>query len=151
MDMQKNPECHHLEKVHSQDMEKNTQNILVTATEQSRVRRKVRTILDYYASSADLASSTVVSCPSFVSSTCSPTWTEVCHPLQPTLVLNTEYAAGNIGNAKTAGLQSDLRLSSSEWAWVPNSFYLCYILFEWTTVLWKIFPAHIYVASLCIL
>lgn len=46
MDMQKDSECHHLEKVHSQGM-KNTQNILVTAMEQSVVRRKVRTILDY--------------------------------------------------------------------------------------------------------
>lgn len=57
---------------------------------------------------------------------------------------------GNIGNAKTAGAQEDLELSSSQWSWVLNSFYICYILFEWSTTLWKIFPAHIYVAILCI-
>jgi MFS family permease len=57
---------------------------------------------------------------------------------------------GNIGNAKTAGAQDSLGLSSSQWAWVLNSFYIAYILFEWTTMFWKIFPAHIYVSGLCI-
>ncbi|KAH7242892.1 major facilitator superfamily domain-containing protein [Fusarium solani] len=57
---------------------------------------------------------------------------------------------GNIGNAKTAGAQADLDLDSSQWAWVLNSFYIAYILFEWTTMFWKIFPAHIYVAILCV-
>ncbi|KAF2154263.1 MFS general substrate transporter [Myriangium duriaei CBS 260.36] len=58
---------------------------------------------------------------------------------------------GNIGNAKTAGMQKDLHLSSSQWTWVLNSFYVCYVCFEWTNMLWKIWPAHIYVAVLCIL
>lgn len=58
---------------------------------------------------------------------------------------------GNIGNAKTAGAQADLDLSSSQWAWVLNAFYICYICFEWSTTLWKIFPAHSYVAVLCVL
>ncbi|KAG5761598.1 hypothetical protein H9Q72_010284 [Fusarium xylarioides] len=57
---------------------------------------------------------------------------------------------GNIGNAKTAGAQEALSLSSDDWAWVLNSFYIAYILFEWTTMLWKIFPAHLYVAILCV-
>ncbi|KAL4892395.1 major facilitator superfamily domain-containing protein [Aspergillus ambiguus] len=57
---------------------------------------------------------------------------------------------GNIGNAKTAGIDSDLGLNDYQWSWVLYSFYICYILFEWTTVLWKIFPAHIYVSILCI-
>ncbi|KAL5343182.1 major facilitator superfamily domain-containing protein [Aspergillus crustosus] len=57
---------------------------------------------------------------------------------------------GNIGNAKTAGLDTDLGISDSQWAWVLNAFYICYVLFEWTTVFWKILPAHIYVAGLCI-
>lgn len=57
---------------------------------------------------------------------------------------------GNIGNARTAGAQDALGLSSSQWAWVLNAFYIAYILFEWTTMFWKIFPAHIYVAVLCI-
>ncbi|KAH8672826.1 retrograde regulation protein 2 [Tricladium varicosporioides] len=58
---------------------------------------------------------------------------------------------GNIGNAKTAGAQKALHLDSSQWTWVLNSFYICYVVFEWTTLLWKIFPAHIYVAALCVL
>ncbi|KAK7226845.1 hypothetical protein V2G26_014848 [Clonostachys chloroleuca] len=58
---------------------------------------------------------------------------------------------GNIGNAKTAGAQRDLGLTSYEWSWVLNSFYLTYILFEWSTMLWKIFPAHVYVSVLCLL
>ncbi|KAL4936012.1 hypothetical protein BDV06DRAFT_233794 [Aspergillus oleicola] len=57
---------------------------------------------------------------------------------------------GNIGNAKTAGIDSDLAISDSQWAWVLNAFYICYVLFEWTTVFWKLFPAHIYVMVLCI-
>ncbi|KAL4761192.1 putative MFS transporter [Aspergillus foveolatus] len=57
---------------------------------------------------------------------------------------------GNIGNAKTAGLDKDLGISDSQWAWVLNAFYICYVLFEWTTVFWKLFPAHIYVTCLCI-
>ncbi|KAF5671407.1 nicotinamide mononucleotide permease [Fusarium heterosporum] len=57
---------------------------------------------------------------------------------------------GNIGNAKTAGAQESLGLSSSDWAWVLNSFYIAYILFEWTTMLWKVFPAHIFVSILCL-
>lgn len=55
-----------------------------------------------------------------------------------------------IGNAKTAGAQADLGLSSAQWTWVLNAFYICYVLFEWTTVLWKLLPAHIYVAILCL-
>lgn len=58
---------------------------------------------------------------------------------------------GNIGNAKTAGAQKALGLSSNQWSWVLNSFYITYVLFEWTQLLWKVLPAHIYVAALCIL
>ncbi|KAJ5678941.1 hypothetical protein N7462_007185 [Penicillium macrosclerotiorum] len=56
----------------------------------------------------------------------------------------------NIGNAKTAGIVQDLQLDDKQWSWVLYSFYVCYIVFEWTTVLWKIFPAHSYIAVLCI-
>ena len=57
---------------------------------------------------------------------------------------------GNIGNAKTAGLDTDLGLSDYQWSWVLYAFYICYIVFEWSTVLWKILPAHSYIAGLCI-
>lgn len=58
---------------------------------------------------------------------------------------------GNIGNAKAAGAKSDLKLSDSEWAWVLNSFYIAYVVFEWTNLFWKILPASKYVTVLCIL
>ncbi|KAJ5184262.1 hypothetical protein N7492_001878 [Penicillium capsulatum] len=57
---------------------------------------------------------------------------------------------GNIGNAKTAGLDKDLQLTDNQWSWVLYAFYICYIVFEWTTVMWKILPAHSYIAVLCI-
>ncbi|CAG9948503.1 unnamed protein product [Clonostachys rosea f. rosea IK726] len=59
---------------------------------------------------------------------------------------------GNIGNAKTAGVQDDLRLNDSQkWVWVLNSFYITYTLFEWTTLLWKLLPAHLYIAGLSLM
>ncbi|ETS78451.1 hypothetical protein PFICI_10513 [Pestalotiopsis fici W106-1] len=56
---------------------------------------------------------------------------------------------GNIGNAKTAGAQVTLELSSSQWSWVLLSFYITYTCLEWLVICWKVFPAHIYVAFLC--
>jgi len=41
---------------------------------------------------------------------------------------------GNIGNAKTAGAQTALHLSSVQWTWVLNSFYICYVVFEWVSL-----------------
>ncbi|KAL0931570.1 major facilitator superfamily transporter [Colletotrichum truncatum] len=58
---------------------------------------------------------------------------------------------GNIGNAKAAGAKADLGLSDSDWSWVLNSFYICYVAFEWTNLFWKILPASKYVAVLCVL
>ncbi|KAI8657081.1 hypothetical protein LRP88_12388 [Fusarium phalaenopsidis] len=58
---------------------------------------------------------------------------------------------GNIGNAKAAGAKDDLGLSDSDWSWVLNAFYICYVAFEWTNLLWKILPASKYVAVLCVL
>ncbi|KAK5169343.1 uncharacterized protein LTR77_005318 [Saxophila tyrrhenica] len=72
-------------------------------------------------------------------------------PIVCTLYVLSYLDRGNIGNAKTAGADEDLGLDDSEWTWVLNAFYICYVCFEWTTILWKIFPAHIYVAALCLL
>ncbi|KAH6653176.1 major facilitator superfamily domain-containing protein [Truncatella angustata] len=58
---------------------------------------------------------------------------------------------GNIGNAKTSGMMTDLSLSDNDWVWILQTFYICYVLFEWTQLFWKILPAHIYVAVLCFL
>ncbi|BCS20047.1 putative MFS transporter [Aspergillus puulaauensis] len=55
----------------------------------------------------------------------------------------------NIGNAKIAGLVEDLKLSSSQYEWLLTAFYITYILFEWMTLLYRVFPAHVYI-SLCV-
>ncbi|KAL4893549.1 major facilitator superfamily domain-containing protein [Aspergillus ambiguus] len=52
----------------------------------------------------------------------------------------------NIGNAKIAGLMSDLRLSSLQYEWLLTAFYITYILFEWMTLLYRLVPPHIYIA-----
>ncbi|EPS32731.1 hypothetical protein PDE_07691 [Penicillium oxalicum 114-2] len=55
----------------------------------------------------------------------------------------------NIGNAKIAGLQDDLGLSSSQYEWLLTAFYITYILFEWMTLMYRVVPPHIYI-SLCV-
>ena len=59
-------------------------------------------------------------------------------------------AGADIGNAKIAGLTADLQLSSSQYEWLLTAFYITYIVFEWMTMLYRIVPAHIYIA-LCVL
>lgn len=56
----------------------------------------------------------------------------------------------NIGNAKVAGLTEDLRLSDNQYEWLLTAFYITYVLFEWMTLCYKIFPPHIYI-SCCVL
>lgn len=55
----------------------------------------------------------------------------------------------NIGNAKIAGLTEDLKLSDDQYEWLLTAFYISYILFEWMTLCYKIFPPHIYI-SCCV-
>ncbi|KAJ5636396.1 uncharacterized protein N7484_009709 [Penicillium longicatenatum] len=55
----------------------------------------------------------------------------------------------NIGNARIAGLQEDLQLSSSQYEWLLTAFYITYILFEWMTLMYRVVPPHIYI-SLCV-
>lgn len=55
----------------------------------------------------------------------------------------------DIGNAKIAGLSTDLRLSSSQYEWLLTAFYITYIAFEWMTLMYRLVPAHIYI-SLCV-
>lgn len=50
----------------------------------------------------------------------------------------------DIGNARVAGMEKDLNLSSDQFEWLLRIFYIFYIAFEWMTLLWKIFPPHIY-------
>lgn len=53
----------------------------------------------------------------------------------------------NIGNAKIAGLTDDLKLSDSQYEWLLTAFYVCYILFEWMTVMYQIVSPHMYVST----
>ncbi len=56
----------------------------------------------------------------------------------------------NIGNARIAGLDSALSLSSGQYDWLLTAFYITYIGFEWMILLYKLLPAHAYI-SLCVL
>lgn len=55
----------------------------------------------------------------------------------------------DIGNAKIAGLEEDLQLSSAQYEWLLTAFYITYILFEWMTLMYRLVPPHIYI-SLCV-
>ncbi|GAB7355085.1 hypothetical protein MBLNU459_g5671t2 [Dothideomycetes sp. NU459] len=41
----------------------------------------------------------------------------------------------NIGNAKVAGMSTDLGLTTSQFEWLLSGFYITYVLFEWMTLL----------------
>lgn len=49
----------------------------------------------------------------------------------------------NIGNAKIAGLQTDLNLDTNSYQWLLNIFYIAYVVAECAVLLWKLFPPHI--------
>ena len=53
---------------------------------------------------------------------------------------------GNIGNAKTAGMTKDLGLSSQQYAWLVTTYYIAYICFHWTILLWKVVSPPMWVA-----
>ncbi|KAF3003568.1 hypothetical protein E8E13_006393 [Curvularia kusanoi] len=55
----------------------------------------------------------------------------------------------NIGNARIAGMQRDLKLSSNQFEWLIWAFYITYIGFEWMTLMYRIIPPHIYI-PICI-
>lgn len=51
----------------------------------------------------------------------------------------TEYLLSNYrSNAKIAGMEKDLNLSSADYTWLLTIFYIAYILFEWFALMWKI-------------
>ncbi|EXJ94263.1 hypothetical protein A1O1_02656 [Capronia coronata CBS 617.96] len=56
----------------------------------------------------------------------------------------------NIGNARIAGLEQDLSLSSSQYDWLLTAFYITYIAFEWMILLYRVVPPHVYI-SMCVL
>lgn len=56
----------------------------------------------------------------------------------------------NIGNARIAGLEQDLSLTSSQYDWLLTAFYITYIAFEWMILLYRVVPPHVYI-SMCVL
>ena len=49
----------------------------------------------------------------------------------------------NIGNAKIAGMATDLKLGAgSRYPWLLTIFYISYILFQFQILAWKRFPPH---------
>lgn len=55
----------------------------------------------------------------------------------------------NIGNARVAGLVQDLNLTDNQFDWLLTAFYITYILFEWMTICYQLFPPHVYI-SCCV-
>lgn len=41
----------------------------------------------------------------------------------------------DIGNARIAGLQDELKLSGRQYEWLLEAFYITYIVFEWMTLM----------------
>jgi uncharacterized membrane protein (DUF106 family) len=41
----------------------------------------------------------------------------------------------DIGNARIAGLEDDLKLSSNQFQWLIWAFHITYIAFEWMTLM----------------
>ncbi|EFQ94385.1 hypothetical protein PTT_07951 [Pyrenophora teres f. teres 0-1] len=77
-------------------------------------------------------------------------------PLLATLYMLAFLDRSNIGNARIAGLDTDLKLSSSQFQWLLTIFYISYISFGFLTIMWKVVPPHIWAAGkfrckLCVL
>jgi len=58
---------------------------------------------------------------------------------------------GNIGNANTAGMSKDLGINDSQYQWLLTVLYLGYLLFDWQTIFYKIFPISIYVPTVIVI
>lgn len=56
----------------------------------------------------------------------------------------------NIGNARIAGLDTALSLTSSQYSWLLTAFYITYIAFEWMILLYRLIPPHVYISA-CVL
>ncbi|ETI24496.1 hypothetical protein G647_03865 [Cladophialophora carrionii CBS 160.54] len=52
----------------------------------------------------------------------------------------------NLGNARISGMEDDIDLSGRRYDWLGTTFYIAYILSQWTQMGWKAFPPHAWVA-----
>ncbi|KAF2134530.1 pantothenate transporter liz1 [Dothidotthia symphoricarpi CBS 119687] len=70
-------------------------------------------------------------------------------PLLSALYLLAFIDRSNIGNARIAGMEEDLNLSSSQYEWLLTIFYISYICFGFASIMWKVVPPHIW-AAVCV-
>ncbi|TAQ83266.1 hypothetical protein B7494_g8409 [Chlorociboria aeruginascens] len=74
---------------------------------------------------------------------------KVLVPLVSGLYLLSYLDRSNVGNAKIAGMQTDLKLTTSSYTWLLTIFYISYIIFEFFALMWKVIPPHIW-AAFCV-
>lgn len=68
-------------------------------------------------------------------------------PLLSALYLLAFLDRSNIGNARIAGMATDLHLTSSKYDWLLTIFYISYITFAPLAIFWKIVPPHRWAAG----
>ncbi|KAL6710534.1 hypothetical protein ACN47E_008582 [Coniothyrium glycines] len=68
-------------------------------------------------------------------------------PLLAGLYLLAFLDRSNIGNARIAGMEEDLHLSSSQYQWLLTIFYISYICFGFLAIMWKVVPPHRWAAG----
>ncbi|OAL01467.1 MFS general substrate transporter [Phaeosphaeriaceae sp. SRC1lsM3a] len=71
-------------------------------------------------------------------------------PLLGALYLLAFLDRSNIGNARIAGMEKDLHLTSSDYEWLLTAFYISYIIFGFLAIMWKVVPPHRW-AAFCVL
>jgi hypothetical protein len=71
-------------------------------------------------------------------------------PLLSVLYLLAFLDRSNVGNARIAGMEDDLHLTSSNYEWLLTIFYISYITFTFLAIMWKIVPPHRW-AAFCVL
>ncbi|KAL5121017.1 hypothetical protein ACEQ8H_001205 [Pleosporales sp. CAS-2024a] len=71
-------------------------------------------------------------------------------PLLSGLYLLAFLDRSNIGNARIAGMEADLHLSSEDYTWLLTVFYITYICCAPLAILWKVVPPHRW-AAFCVL
>lgn len=70
--------------------------------------------------------------------------------MSPSIEIPQYQANVKPSNAKIAGMEDDLNLSSPDYQWLLTIFYISYIIFEWFALMWKVVPPHAW-AAFCVI